>query len=71
MSLLFTENADRRRGRRELSLVSAIIALVQKDHPLLAALSPQTKLNPEVTLSNVCPDLSHSTRHESFCRDSS
>src|SRR5215510_8678147 len=45
--------ASRRRGRCELSLVSAMIALVQKDRSLFAALSPQTKLNLEVTLSNV------------------
>src|SRR6266545_4371585 len=40
---------SRRRGRCELSLVSAMIALVQKDRSLFAALSPQTKLNLEVT----------------------
>jgi Transposase DDE domain len=45
--------ASRRKGRYELSLVAAIIALVQKDHSLFAALSPQTKLNLEATLSNV------------------
>src|SRR5262249_528070 len=45
--------ASRRRGRCELSLVSAMIALVQKERSLFAALSPQTKLNLEVTLSNV------------------
>ncbi len=45
--------ASRRKGRCELSLVSAMIALVQKDLSLFAALSPQTKLNLEATLSNV------------------
>jgi hypothetical protein len=45
--------ASRRKGRCELSLVSAMIALVQKDRSLFAALSPQTKLNLEATLSNV------------------
>jgi hypothetical protein len=45
--------ASRRSGRCELSLVSAMIALVQKDRSLFAALSPQTKLNLEATLSNV------------------
>jgi hypothetical protein len=45
--------ASRRRGRCELSLVAAMIALVQKDRSLFAALSPQTKLNLEATLSNV------------------
>ena len=44
---------SRRRGRGELSLVTAMITLVQKDHSLFAALSPQTKLNLEATLSNV------------------
>ncbi|HEX5081545.1 MAG TPA: hypothetical protein VFY40_05840 [Blastocatellia bacterium] len=45
--------ASRRRGRCELSLVAAIIALAQQDRSLYAALSPHTKLNLEVTLSNV------------------
>jgi hypothetical protein len=45
--------ASRRKGRCELSLVAAIIALVQKDHSLFAALSPPTKLNLEATLLNV------------------
>lgn len=45
--------ASRRKGRCELSLVAAMIALVQKDRSLFAALSPQTKLNLEATLSNV------------------
>ncbi len=45
--------ASRRKGRCELSLVSAMIALVQKDRSLFAALSPQTKINLEATLSNV------------------
>jgi hypothetical protein len=45
--------ASRRKGRCELSLVAAMIALVQKDRSLFAALSPQTKLNLDVALSNV------------------
>src|SRR6266498_584852 len=45
--------ASRRRGRCELSLVAAIIALVQRDRSLFAALSPHTKFNLEATLSNV------------------
>jgi len=45
--------ASRRTVRCELSLVFAMIALVQKDRSLFVALSPQTKLNLEVTLSNV------------------
>lgn len=44
---------SRRRGRCELSLIAAIIALVQKDRSLFEALSPQIKLNLEMTLSNV------------------
>jgi hypothetical protein len=44
---------SRRRGRCELSLVAAIIALVQKDRSLFALLSPQTKPNLEATLLNV------------------
>ena len=45
--------ASRQRGRCELSFVTAMIALVQKDRSLFTALSPQTKLNLEATLSNV------------------
>ena len=44
---------SRRRDRCELSLIAAVIALVQKDRSLFMALSPQTKLNLEATLSNV------------------
>jgi len=44
---------SRRKGRCELSLVAAIIALMQQDRSLFAALSPQTKLNLEATLSNM------------------
>lgn len=43
----------RRRDRCELRLIAAVIALVQQDHSLFAALSPYTKLNLEATLSNV------------------
>jgi hypothetical protein len=45
--------ASHRRGRCELSLVAAAIAIVQKDSSLFAALSLQTKLNLEDNLSNV------------------
>jgi hypothetical protein len=45
--------ASRRSERCELSLIAAVIALVQQDRSLLAALSPFTKLNLEATLSNV------------------
>lgn len=45
--------ASRRSDRCELGLIAAMIALVQQDHSLLAALSPLTKLNLEATLSNV------------------
>jgi hypothetical protein len=45
--------ASRRRGSCELSPVAAMIALVQKDGSLPAALSLQTKLNLEANLSNV------------------
>ena len=44
---------SRRRGRCELSLIAAIIALVQKDRSLFAALAPRIKLNLDATLSNV------------------
>jgi hypothetical protein len=52
-SQLLRRVASRRRGRCELSLVAAIIALAQQDRSLYAALSPHTKLNLEATLSNV------------------
>ncbi|HEX9596548.1 MAG TPA: transposase [Anaerolineales bacterium] len=45
--------ASRRRGRWELSLVSAMIRLLQEDKSLLAHLSPCIKLNLEANLSNV------------------
>jgi hypothetical protein len=45
--------ASCRKERCELSLISAVIALVQKDRSLFAALSPQTKLNLEAALLNV------------------
>ena len=45
--------ASRRSDRCELSLIAAVIALVQQDHCLFTALSPHTKLNLEATLSNV------------------
>jgi hypothetical protein len=45
--------ASRRRGRCELSLIAAVRALIQQDRSLFVALSLRTKLNLEVTLSNV------------------
>lgn len=45
--------ASRRQGRCELSLVSAMIYLLQADRSLFIALSPHTKLNLEASLSNV------------------
>jgi len=45
--------ASRRRDRCELSLIAAVIALVQQDWSLWGALSAHTKLKLEVTLSNV------------------
>jgi Transposase DDE domain len=45
--------ASRRRARCELSLIAAVIALVQQDWSLFGALSAHTKLNLEATLSNV------------------
>jgi hypothetical protein len=45
--------ASRRRDRCELSLIAAVIALVQQDWSLFAALSTRTKFNLEATLSNV------------------
>lgn len=45
--------ASRRRDRCELRLIAAVIALVQQERSLFAALSARTKLNLEATLSNV------------------
>lgn len=45
--------ASRRSDRCELSLISAMIYLVQEDRSLFGALSPRTKLNLEASLSNV------------------
>lgn len=45
--------ASRRRGRWELSLISAMVRLLQADKSLLAYLSPYIKLNLEARLSNV------------------
>jgi hypothetical protein len=44
---------SRRSDRCELSLISAMIYLVQEDRSLFVALSPGTKLNLEASLSNV------------------
>lgn len=44
---------SRRRGRCELSIVSAMVSLLQEDKSLLAYLSPSSKFNLEVSLSNV------------------
>ncbi len=51
--LLLRRVASRRRDRCELSLIAAIISLVQQDRSLFVALSARTKLNLEETLSNV------------------
>jgi hypothetical protein len=45
--------ASRRCGRWELSLVSAMVRLLQDDKSLFAHLSPRIKLNLEASLSNV------------------
>lgn len=45
--------ASRRRDRCELSLISAVGALLRQDWSLILALSPYAKLNLEATLSNV------------------
>ncbi|HEU0179630.1 MAG TPA: hypothetical protein VFV58_35820 [Blastocatellia bacterium] len=42
--------ASRRRTRRELSLIAAVIALVQSDKTLFAALSAQTKFKLDYVL---------------------
>ena len=45
--------ASRRRGRCELSVVSAVISLLSQDHSLYEYLSGRTKLNLEGSLANV------------------
>lgn len=45
--------ASRRRGRCELSVVSAIVSLLSQDRSLYKHLSGRTKLNLEATLANV------------------
>lgn len=45
--------ASRRRGRWDLSVVSAMVRLLQEDKSLFAHLSPRIKLNLEARLSNV------------------
>jgi hypothetical protein len=45
--------ASRRCGRCELSLIAAVLALIQQDGSLFAALSTHTKFNLEATLANV------------------
>ena len=45
--------ASRRSDRCELSLISAMIYLLQDDRSLFVALSPSTKLNLEASLSNM------------------
>jgi len=42
--------ASRRRNRPELSLIAAVIALIQRDKTLFAALSAQTKLKLDYVL---------------------
>jgi hypothetical protein len=48
--VLLRQVASRRRDRRELSLVTAVIALIQKDKTLFEALSAQTKLKLDYVL---------------------
>jgi hypothetical protein len=50
---LFRRVASRRHDRCELRLIAAVIALVQQDWSLFAALSTRTQFNLEATLSNV------------------
>ena len=45
--------ASRRRGRCELSLVSAMLSLLQQDRSLLACLLSFTKFKLDATLDNV------------------
>jgi hypothetical protein len=45
--------ASRRRGRCELSVISAMIRLLQEDPNLFVHLSPRTNLNLEASLANV------------------
>jgi hypothetical protein len=52
-ALLLRRVASRRSDRCELSLIAAMVALVQQDRSLLEVLSAKTKLNLEATLSNV------------------
>lgn len=50
---LLRRGASRRRGRCELSLVSAMISLLQQDHSLYGHLTPRLKLKLEKDLANV------------------
>jgi len=50
---LWRRVASRRRGRCELSVISAMIHLLQQDSSLFAHLSPRTKLKLEARLTNV------------------
>ena len=45
--------ASRRRGRWDLSVVSAIVSLLHTDKSLFAHLSPRIKLDLEASLANV------------------
>jgi hypothetical protein len=45
--------ASRRRGRWDLSVVSAMVRLLQEDKSLFVHLSPRIKLNLEASLANV------------------
>jgi hypothetical protein len=47
---LLRQVTSRRRDRRELSLISAVIVLIQKDKTLFEALSAQTKLKLDYVL---------------------
>jgi hypothetical protein len=51
--ILLRRVASRRRGRCELSLVSATVSLLQQDPGLYAHLTPRAKLKLEGTLANV------------------
>src|SRR5262249_55409213 len=48
-----SSGVQRRRGRCELGLVSAMVSLLQQDKTLYGALCPHVKLKLEATLGNV------------------
>jgi hypothetical protein len=51
--ILLRRVISRRKGRCELSLMAAMLALLQRDRTLLEALSPAVKFNLEASLHNV------------------